>query len=80
MVVEINEENREVIETPVPIRLPKWQWLVLTARAKALHGGDIDACVRQLLQVGIEKEIKIMGMGMVIPGGPKNEPLQPSDH
>ncbi|MEW6657206.1 MAG: hypothetical protein AB1424_00970 [Thermodesulfobacteriota bacterium] len=71
MAVEINDETREIIEAPVPIRLPKWQWLVLTARAKALHGGDIDACIRQLLQIGIEKEIRIAGMAISIPGGPK---------
>ncbi len=71
MAVEINDETREIIEAPVPIRLPKWLWLVLTARAKALHGGDIDGCIRQLLQVGIEKEIRIAGMAMTIIEGPK---------
>ena len=33
----------------------------LYARAKALHEGDMDACVQELLNVGIESEIKIMG-------------------
>jgi len=61
MMVEINEDTTQIIEAPVPIRLPKWVWLVITARAKALHGGDVDGCIRQLLQVGIETEIKILG-------------------
>ena len=61
MVVEISEETPQIIEVPVPIRLPKWVWLIITARAKALHGGDLDGCVQELLKVGIETEIKIMG-------------------
>jgi hypothetical protein len=36
-------------------------WLIITARAKALHGGDIDTCVQELLNVGIASEIKVMG-------------------
>jgi hypothetical protein len=61
MAVEISEETRQIIEVPVPISLPKWAWLIITARAKALHEGDIDACVQALLNVGIQSEIKIMG-------------------
>ena len=61
MAVEISEETRQIIEVPVPISLPKWAWLIITARAKALHEGDIDACVQELLNVGIQSEIKIMG-------------------
>jgi hypothetical protein len=64
MAIEVNNETKEIIEVPVDIRLPKWLWLVLTARARALHGGDVDACVRQLLQVGIESQIHIAGMAM----------------
>ena len=67
MVLEISEETRQIIEVPVPISLPKWVWLIITARAKALHGGDIDTCVQELLNVGIQSEIKIMGT--VGPGG-----------
>lgn len=69
MSVEVNNETREIIEALVPIRLPKWLWLVITARAKVLHSGDIDACIRQLLQAGIETQIHIRGM--MIPGGPR---------
>ena len=47
MAVEISEETRQIIEVPVPISLPKWAWLIITARAKALHEGDIDACVQE---------------------------------
>ena len=61
MVLEISEETRQIIEAPVTISLPKWVWLIITARAKALHEGDIDACVQELLNVGIQSEIKIMG-------------------
>jgi len=52
MVLEISEETRQIIEAPVTISLPKWVWLIITARAKALHGGDIDTCVQELLDVG----------------------------
>ena len=69
MAVEISEETRQIIEVPVPISLPKWAWLIITARAKALHEGDIDACVQELLNVGIQSEIKIMGA--VGPSGEK---------
>ena len=51
MAVEISEETRQIIEVPVPISLPKWAWLIITSRAKALHEGDIDACVQELLNV-----------------------------
>jgi len=61
MAVEISEETRQIIVAPVPIKLPKWLWLIITARAQALHEGDIDACIQELLNVGIESEIKIMG-------------------
>ena len=37
MVLEISEETRQIIEAPVTISLPKWAWLIITARAKALH-------------------------------------------
>jgi hypothetical protein len=40
MVLEISEETRQIIEAPVTISLPKWVWLIITARAKALHSGD----------------------------------------
>ena len=70
MAVEISEETRQIIEVPVPISLPKWAWLIITARAKALHEGDIDACVQELLNVGIQSEIKIMGTV-----GPEGEKL-----
>ena len=55
---DINNETREIVEVPIPIRLPKWLWTVLYGRAKALHGGDLEACIRQLLDVGIGVEIK----------------------
>ena len=61
MAVEISEETRQIIEVPVPISLPKWAWLIITARAKALHEGDIDTCVQELLNVGVQSKIKIMG-------------------
>ena len=58
--VEINPDTSVNIEVPVPVRLPKWLWVILFARAKALHGGDLECCVNQLLQVGIHQEIKLM--------------------
>lgn len=58
MVVKIDEETREIVEVPIAVRLPKWLWTVLYGRAKALHGGDLEACIRQLLDVGIGIEIK----------------------
>lgn len=61
MAVEISPETSVSMEVPIPIRLPKWLWTILYARAKALHGGDLECCINQLLQVGIMKEIKIMG-------------------
>ncbi len=61
MAVEISPETNVTMEVPIPIRLPKWLWTVLYARAKALHGGDLECCVNQLLQMGIQTEIKIMG-------------------
>jgi hypothetical protein len=61
MAVEISPETTITMEVPVPIRLPKWLWTILYARAKALHGGDLECCVNQLLQVGIQTEIKVMG-------------------
>ena len=61
MAVEISPETTVMMEIPVPIRLPKWLWTIIYARAKALHGGDLECCLNQLLQVGIQTEIKIMG-------------------
>ena len=61
MAVEISPETTITMEVPVHIRLPKWLWTILYARAKALHGGDLECCVNQLLQVGVQTEIKIMG-------------------
>ncbi|MGO9621604.1 MAG: hypothetical protein ACLPT6_09385 [Desulfobaccales bacterium] len=61
MAVEISPETNVTMEVPIPIRLPKWLWTVLYARAKALRGGDLECCVNQLLQIGIQTEIKIMG-------------------
>jgi len=61
MAVEISPETTVTMEVPIPIRLPKWLWTILYARAKALHGGDLECCVNQVLQVGIQTEIKIMG-------------------
>jgi hypothetical protein len=61
MVVEISPETSVLMEVPIPVRLPKWLWTVLYARAKALHAGDLECCVQQLLQAGIETEIKILG-------------------
>jgi hypothetical protein len=61
MAIEISPETTMTMEVPIPIRLPKWLWTILYARAKALHGGDLECCVNQLLQVGIQTEIKIMG-------------------
>jgi len=70
MMVEINDETREIVEVPIPIRLPKWLWTVLYARAKALHGGDLEACIRQLLDVGIGVEIKpLVGIQVMNPEG-----------
>jgi hypothetical protein len=61
MAVEISPETTVMVEAPIPIRLPKWLWTILYARAKALHGGDLECCVNQLLQVGIQTEIKVLG-------------------
>lgn len=68
MVVEVNDETSVNVEVPVPIRLPKWLWTILYARAKALHAGDLECCVNQLLQVGIMNEIKLMDV-LVRKGG-----------
>lgn len=62
MFAVINEETAEIVEVPIPVRLPKWLWTILYARAKALHGGDLECCVNQLLSVGIDHEIKIKGV------------------
>jgi hypothetical protein len=61
MAVEISPETTVNMEIPVPIRLPKWLWTILYARAKSLHGGDLECCINQLLQVGIQTEIKVVG-------------------
>ena len=61
MAVEISPETTVMVEVPIPIRLPKWLWTILYARAKALHGGDLECCVNQLLQVRIHAEIKVLG-------------------
>lgn len=62
MYVEVNQETSEIVEVPIPIRLPKWQWTILYAKAKAVHGGDLECCVNQLLQIGIENDVKIVGI------------------
>jgi hypothetical protein len=62
MMVKVSKETSEVVEVPIPVRLPKWLWTVLYGRAKALHGGDLECCVNQLLNAGIDKEIKIQGV------------------
>ena len=62
MAVEVNEETSVNLEVPIPIRLPKWLWTILYGRAKALHAGDLECCVNQLLQVGIVSEIKLKGI------------------
>jgi hypothetical protein len=62
MMVKVSEETSEVVEVPIPVRLPKWLWTILYARAKAIHGNDLECCVNQLLQVGIDHEIKIKGV------------------
>ena len=69
MAVEISAETSQIIECPIPLRLPKWMWLILYARAKALHNDDLEACVQELLDVGIGSEIKIMGPAPTGPGG-----------
>jgi hypothetical protein len=69
MAVEISAETSQIIECPIPIRLPKWMWLILYTRAKALHQDDLEACVQELLDVGIGSEIKIMGPAPMGPGG-----------
>jgi hypothetical protein len=61
MAVEISPETTVMVEAPIPIRLPKWLWTILYARTKALHGGDLECCVNQLLEVGIQNEIKVLG-------------------
>jgi hypothetical protein len=61
MAVEISPETTVMVEAPIPIRLPKWLWTIVYARAKALYGGDLECCVNQLLQTGIQVEIKVLG-------------------
>jgi len=61
MAVQISPETTVTMEIPIPIRLPKWLWTILYARAKALHGGDLECCVNQRLEVGIQTEIKVLG-------------------
>jgi hypothetical protein len=60
MTVEVNSETSVNMEVPIPIKLPKWLWTILYARAKAVHGGDLECCVNQLLQAGISNEIKLL--------------------
>lgn len=62
MFLAITPKTSQVVENSIPIRLPKWLWKALEARATSLHGGDLECCVNQLLQVGIDHEIKIKGV------------------
>jgi hypothetical protein len=60
MEVKIDQETLLIMEVPIPIRLPKWLWTILYGRAKALHAGDLECCVNQLLNVGIASEIQLL--------------------
>jgi len=60
MEIKINQETSQIMEVPVPIRLPVWLWTILYGRAKALHAGDLECCVNQLLNAGIASEIKLL--------------------
>jgi hypothetical protein len=75
MAVEVSAETSVNVEVPIPIKLPKWLWTILYARAKAVHGGDLECCVNQLLQVGIINEIKLLDV-LVRKGGETDVPLQ----
>jgi hypothetical protein len=75
MTVEVSAKSSVNMEVPIPIKLPKWLWTILYARAKALHSGDLECCVNQLLQVGITNEIKLLDV-LVQKGGETDVPLQ----
>jgi hypothetical protein len=43
MAVEISPKTTVTKEVPISIKLPKWLWTTLYARAKALHGATWSA-------------------------------------
>ena len=61
MLVDITPETCELATIQAELSLPKWMWKIIIRRADALHQGDLGACLGQLLTVGFQTEIRILG-------------------
>ena len=60
MTFEMTEENFE-LTFPMEIRLPKFLWLVLAARAKAKNC-DLGEIFQAVFMAGIERDVSVVGV------------------
>ena len=61
MAFEMTEENFELVTFPMEIRLPKFLWLVLAARAKAKNC-DLGEIFQAVFMAGIERDVSVVGV------------------
>ncbi len=50
----INQESSVVEERPVSVKLPKWVWGILKARADYCHDGDLNAAFAEIMAMGLQ--------------------------
>jgi hypothetical protein len=50
----VNKETSEIEERPVAVRLPKWIWGILQARANYCHQGKLNEAFAEIMGLGLQ--------------------------
>lgn len=50
----VNEETSQLEERPVSVKLPKWIWGIIKARADYCHDKDLHAAFSEIMAMGIQ--------------------------
>lgn len=50
----VNKETSEIEERPVSVKLPKWIWGILQARADYCHGSNLNEAFAEIMGMGLQ--------------------------
>lgn len=50
----VNKETSELEERPVAVKLPKWIWGILKARAEYCHDNNLNEAFSEIMAMGIQ--------------------------
>ena len=69
----VDKETSQIEERPVSVKLPKWIWGLLQARADYCHNGNIHSAFAEIMSLGLQYlSEQVIVEETEVPQDPKN--------